>query len=141
MSVTRNYINSLRYKTDEETCQIYADAIGPIDEYDDFEKEETAAEVRAIITADTLKQAVYLADDKFCWGNPRDCVCKLWKEIGRLEMPPKTHANIVLVAEALTDKLARDREELANFVTEALLRCYQEDPDSFYEDWERYVVE
>lgn len=51
------------------------------------------------------------------------------------------HEQIMKVAEALADQLARDREELINFVFEALTRCYEEDPDSFTEDWEAYVVE
>ena len=52
-----------------------------------------------------------------------------------------SHEQITRIAEELADQLARDREELINFVYEALKGCYDEDPDSFLEDWESYVGE
>lgn len=50
-----------------------------------------------------------------------------------------THEQVMRVAEELSDQLARDREELINFVYESLAQCYEEDPDSFLEDWHEYV--
>lgn len=50
-----------------------------------------------------------------------------------------THEQITKVAEALAEVLARDYEELVNFVQSSLEAQYEGNYECFLEDWHEYV--
>ena len=56
-------------------------------------------------------------------------------------MTNPTDKRVMRVAEQMAEVLARDYEELVNFVFSSLEAQYKDSPESFLEDWREYVEE
>lgn len=64
-----------------------------------------------------------------------------WTNYWMTKMPKPTHEQIKKVAEALSDALFNDWEELCNFVQSSLEYQYDDEEGmrNFLEDWKDYV--